>query len=162
MWNVEKPPVIPALAVPRQANRKASPGDAALRGSKKPRPVCNGPDMPTSIWSLVVRSSTEPFLLRKANDDRHQSIGASQNRPQEGRVLRLSIRMAKVAPDLNAEEMTGASTSDKALLRGLSRMKGNLHVRFLGGPERVTAQVYPVESKNFCRDGPIGTAASGS
>ena len=86
-----------------------------MRGSKKPTPVCNGPDMPTSIWSLVVRASMEPFLLRKANDDRRPSIGASQNRPQEGRVFRLSIRMAKVASDSNAGELTGASTSDKAL-----------------------------------------------
>ena len=86
-----------------------------MRGSKKPTPACNGPDMPTSIWSLVVRSPMEPFLLRKANDDRHPSIGASQNRPQEGRVFRPSIRMAKVASDSNAGEMTGAFTLDKAL-----------------------------------------------
>ena len=89
----------PALVGPRPANRKASPGEAAMGGSKKLRPACNGPDMPTSIWSLVVRSPMEPILLRKANDDRRPSIGASQNRPQEGRVLRLSILMAKVASD---------------------------------------------------------------
>jgi hypothetical protein len=86
-----------------------------MGGSKKPRPACNGPDMPTSIWSLVVRSSMEPILLRNANDDRHLSIGASQDRPQEGRVFRPPIRMAKVASDSNAGELTGASTSDTAL-----------------------------------------------
>ena len=86
-----------------------------MGGSKKPRPACNGTDMPTSIWSLVVRSPMEPILLRKANDDRHMSIGASQNRLQESRVFRLSIRMAKVASDSNAGEMTGAFTLDKAL-----------------------------------------------
>ena len=52
-----------------QANRKASPGEAALRGSNKPRPVCNGSDMPTSIWSLLARESAESSLGGKANDD---------------------------------------------------------------------------------------------
>ncbi len=122
----------PALVGPRQANRKASPGEAAMGGSKKPRPACNGPDMPTSIWSLVVRSPMEPILLRKANDDRHPSIGASQNRLQESRVFRLSIRMAKVASG-STGEMTGASTSDKALLRGLSRYEGKLSCPVLRG-----------------------------
>jgi len=59
---MEKPFLVhPALAVPRQANRKAGPGETAGRGSKKPMPVCNGSDMPTSIWSFVVRNSMEPF-----------------------------------------------------------------------------------------------------
>ncbi len=78
-----------------------------MRGSKKPKLVCNGPDMPTSIWSLVVRASMEPFLLRKANDDRHPSIDASQNRRQESRVFRLSIRMAKVASGSNLGDDRG-------------------------------------------------------
>jgi hypothetical protein len=59
----------PALAGPRQAYRKASSGEAALRGSNKPTPVCNGPDMPTSIWSLFARESVESSPGGKANDD---------------------------------------------------------------------------------------------
>jgi hypothetical protein len=59
----------PALAVPRQAYRKASPGETALRGSKKPMPVCNGLDMPTSIWYLFARESVESSPGGKANDD---------------------------------------------------------------------------------------------
>jgi hypothetical protein len=86
----------PALAVPRQANRKAGPGEAAWRGSNKPRPVCNGPDKPTSIWSFVARNSMEPFLLRNANDDRRLSVGASQARHKDCRASRPLISMAKV------------------------------------------------------------------
>jgi hypothetical protein len=66
---MEKPLRHPALAGPRQANRKASPGEAAMRGSKKPRPVCNGPDMSTSIWSLFAGESAESSQRGKANDD---------------------------------------------------------------------------------------------
>src|SRR2546425_11462098 len=97
MRNMEKPlQVHPALVVPRQANRKAGPGETAWRGSNKPRPVCNGSDKPTSIWSFVVRNSMEPFLLRKANDDRRLSIGASQARHKDCRASRPLISMAKV------------------------------------------------------------------
>src|SRR6266516_496766 len=80
--------VHPALAVPRQADRKAGPGETAWRGSNKPKPVCNGSDTPTSIWSLVVRKSMEPFSLRKANDARRLSIGASQDRHKDCRAGR--------------------------------------------------------------------------
>jgi len=51
--------------------------------------------MPTSIWSFVVRESMEPFLLRKANDDRRLSIGASQARHKDCRASRPLISMAK-------------------------------------------------------------------
>src|SRR6266487_4216058 len=96
MRNMEKPfSVHPALAVPRQADRKAGPGETAWRGSNKPRPVCNGSDRPTSIWSFVVTNSMEPFLLRKANDDRRLSIGASQTRHKDCRARRPLISMAK-------------------------------------------------------------------
>jgi hypothetical protein len=69
MQNMEKPLESPALAVPGQANRKASPGEAALRGSNKPTPICNGSDKPTSIWSLFARESVESSSGGKANDD---------------------------------------------------------------------------------------------
>jgi hypothetical protein len=88
----------PALAVPRQAHRKAGPGETALRGSNKLKPFCNGADTPTSIWSFIVRKSMEPFALRKANNDRRQSIGASRSRRQERCAIRPSVSIAKVAP----------------------------------------------------------------
>jgi hypothetical protein len=35
-------------------------GGAVLGGPKKPMPVCNAPDMPTSVWSLFAREQAEP------------------------------------------------------------------------------------------------------
>lgn len=67
-----------------------------MRGSNKPRPGCNGPDMPTSIWSLFDRKAMEPFLLRKANDDRHLSIGASWTQREECWANWPLLSMAKV------------------------------------------------------------------
>ena len=116
----------PALAVPRQAHRKAGPGETALRGSNKPRPVCNRSDMPTSIWSFIVRNSMEPFELRKANDDRRQSISASRSPRQERCAIRPSVSIAKVAPFGVGRDMPHRICP----LKGLSRMKGNFHVRF--------------------------------
>ena len=123
----------PALAIPRQADRKAGPGETAWRGSNKPRPIRNGPDTPTSIWSFVVRESMEPFLLRKANDDRRPSIGASQTRHKDCRVSRPLISMAKVESGSRFSWRacpTGTLSTESCPLKGLSRVKGNFHARF--------------------------------
>ena len=126
--------VHPALAVPRQADRKAGPGETAWRGSNKPRPIRNGPDTPTSIWSFVVRESMEPFLLRKANDDRRLSIGASQARHKDCRATRPLISMAKVGsgPKRSTRRAcsTGTPRTVRCPLKGLSRVRGNSHARF--------------------------------
>src|SRR6266508_1571099 len=135
MRNMEKPLLVhPALAVPRQADRKAGCGETAWRGSNKPRPLCNRADMPTSIGSFVVRESMEPFLLRKANDDRHPSIGASQARHEDCRGARPLISMAKV--ESSAQRFvrracpTGTPRAVSCPLKGLSRVRGNSHARF--------------------------------
>ena len=123
----------PALAIPRQADRKAGPGETAWRGSKKLKPVCNGPDMPTSIWSFVARKPMEPFSLRKANDDRRPSIGASQTRHKDCRVSRPLISMAKVESGSRFSWRacpTGTLSTESCPLKGLSRVKGNFHARF--------------------------------
>ena len=52
--------VYPALAGPGQADCKAGPGETAWRGSNKPRPVCNGSDMP-SVYS-VARTAIERYI----------------------------------------------------------------------------------------------------
>ena len=126
--------VHPALAVPRQADRKASPRETAWRGSNKPRPVCNGSDMPTSIWSFVVRKSMEPFSLRNANDDRRLSIGASQTRHEDCRAGRPWISTAKVESGSKRSSRgacpTGILSTESCPLKGLSRVKGNFHARF--------------------------------
>ena len=54
-------------------------GGAALGGPKKPTPACNAPDMPTSVWSEMTRKYVEPIPTGKANDDRRQSVDASQS-----------------------------------------------------------------------------------
>ena len=124
----------PALAGPRQVNRKADPGETAWRGSNKPKPSCNRADMPTSIWSFVVRNSMEPFLLRNANDDRRPSIGASQTRHKDCRASRPLISMAKVesGPKRFPRRAcpTGTLSTEWCPLRGLSRVKGNFHAQF--------------------------------
>ena len=126
--------VDPALAVPRQADRKASPRETAWRGSNKPTPVRNGSDMPTSIWSFVVRKSMEPFLLRKANDDRRLSIGASQARHKDCRASRPLISMAKVksGPKRFSRRAcpTGTLSTEWCPSKSLSRVKRNFHARF--------------------------------
>jgi hypothetical protein len=126
--------VHPALAGPRQADRKAGSGETALRGSNKPKPSCNRADTPTSIWSFVVRESMEPFLLRKANDDRRPSIGAPQTRHKDCRACRPLISMAKVesGPKRSSRRAcpTGTLSTEWCPLKGLSRVKGNFHARF--------------------------------
>src|SRR6185369_4262878 len=106
-WNMEKPSgFFPALAGPRQANRKAGPGETAWRGSNKPRPLCNRADKPTSIWSLFARESIEPLQEEKQMTiDLHGSMGASSGRVTEwesidwttirATVRRLQMRIAK-------------------------------------------------------------------
>jgi len=97
----------------------------------------------TSIWSFVVRTSMELFLLRKANDDRRLSIGASQARHKDCRATRPLISMAKVESGAKRSSRracpTGASRAVRCPLKGLSRVRGNSHARFWGGPERATA-----------------------
>src|SRR6266508_6058013 len=97
MRDMEKPfQFVPPWLVQCKPPVRQAQGETAWRGSNKPRPLCNRADMPTSIWSFVVRTSMEPFLLRKANDDRHPSIGASQARHEDCRGARPLISMAKV------------------------------------------------------------------
>ena len=128
--------VDPALAVPRQADRKAGPGETAWRGSNKPTPVCNGSDMPTSIWSFVVRESMEPFLLRKANDDRRLSIGASQARHKDCRACRPLISMPKVEsnPKRFAAGWSNRDTLDRVVsIERLEPCEGKLSRTVLRG-----------------------------
>jgi hypothetical protein len=104
--------------------------------------------MPTSIWSFVVRESMEPFLLRKANDDRRLSIGASQARHKDCRASRPLISMAKAGIRHEALFATGLPNRDiphRAMsIERLEPCEGKLSRTVLRGPERVTARAYPV------------------
>src|SRR6266545_3903463 len=125
---------VPPWLVQGKPTVRQAQGETAWRGSNKPKPLCNRADMPTSIWSFVVRNSMEPFLLRKANDDRRPSIGASQTRHEDCRGARPLISMAKVesGPKRFSRQAcpTGTLSTEWCPLRGLSRVKGNFHARF--------------------------------
>ena len=84
--------------------------------------------MPTSIWSFIVRESAEPFLLRKANDDRRTSISASQSPRKERRALRPPISMTKVG---SKAPLTNRDILDLSMsLERLEPCEGNFHARF--------------------------------
>ena len=53
--------------------------ETALRRPKKPTPMCNAPDMPTSVRSFMARKYVEPPHAGKANDKRRQSLDASRS-----------------------------------------------------------------------------------
>src|SRR6266436_7084736 len=70
---------------------------AALGGPKKPRPACNALDMPTSVWSEMARKDAEPIHSEKANDDRRQSVDASQRRcPMEQQCISAAFQYCQV------------------------------------------------------------------
>ena len=53
--------------------------ETALRRPRKPTPVCNAPDMPTSVRSFMARKYVEPPQSRNANDERRLSLDASRS-----------------------------------------------------------------------------------
>ena len=57
-----------ASAQLRQTSPQGVSGGAALRGPKKPMPVCNAPDMPTSVWWFIARKRSIHHTGRNAND----------------------------------------------------------------------------------------------
>src|SRR5437773_9367657 len=71
--------------------------------------------------------------LRKANDDRRLSIGASQARHKDCRASRPLISMAKVesGPKRFSRQAcpTGTLSTEWCPLKGLRRVKGNFHAR---------------------------------
>jgi len=71
-----------------QPDRKAGPAGAALGWPKKPKPVCNEPDMPTSAWPGKARQVVEPLLLGKAIDERRPLLSAPKTVAQRSTVTR--------------------------------------------------------------------------
>ena len=69
---------IPPGRFPGKPTARQAPGKRHGEDRKKPRPVCNGSDRPTSIGSFVARKSAEPPQTGKANDERRLSLGASR------------------------------------------------------------------------------------
>ena len=67
-----------------QTSPQGGSGGAALGGPKKPMPACNALDMPTSVWSEMVRKYVEPILTGTANDNRRLSVDASRSAGLKG------------------------------------------------------------------------------
>ena len=100
----------------------------------------NAPDRPTSVWSEMAGTCVEPPSPGKANDDQRPLVDASRGGDSQ-------------EPSFNGH--TSVPPSDAAIVRrvagrpalgrpyeGLSRMKGNFHVRFLEGGGLATARLY--------------------
>src|SRR5258706_14789212 len=103
-----------ATPVRGHPNRKAGRAKAALRGPKKPKPVCNGPDRPTSVRSLFARETVEPSLMEEKQRMMATAIGAPSNTVSDWkaidwltvrcRVRRLQSRIAKaIRADIHAK-----------------------------------------------------------
>jgi hypothetical protein len=92
----------------------------------------NALDMPTSVWSEMARKLGEPFYSGKANDDRRLSVDASRSCCLKGAQRRAAASQycQAVRPRLVAGQTAGRPNG--RLHEGLSRMRGNSHVRFLG------------------------------
>jgi hypothetical protein len=133
-------------------------------GESEGRPVMGGigiegkPDIillereQTSGGSLVAREFEEPSERRKANDDQDNGWCASGWEvawcgitwaEAYGTVRRLQMRIAKVV-----RKTRTAGSCNKGLCRGLSRMQGNLPVRFLGGGIAAMRSRYPTKRRH--------------
>ena len=109
---------------------------AGLRCRKKRRPCCNGADTgcnitgresePTSDGCLVARKHDEPSERENANGGIRKAPGALSALDGYGGCMRVSRRSRR--------NIALAGSCESGLSRGLSRMRRNPHVRFLGEP----------------------------
>jgi len=109
-----------------------------MGGPKKPTPVCNALDTPTSVWSGRARTDVEPPQLG-------QPMTTDTCRLMRLKLLPLrSTAMNGHRSVLPSGSSIWAAGHPRrvVLLPGLSRMKGNLHVRFLEGGGLATARLY--------------------
>src|SRR5713226_7244718 len=104
--------------------------------------------MPTSVWSEMARKYAEPIHSEKANDDRRQSVDASQHRcPTEQQCISAAFQYCQVVPRKASASRCAAGRlaclgNRRRPYEGLSRMKGNFQVRFLEGGGLATARLY--------------------
>ena len=124
-----------AKALPSGQAARRTDRCAGLRCRKKRMPCCNGTDTgcnitgresePTSDGCLVARKLDKP--LERENADGRVSGHLVRSLPSgTGGHKRVSRRSRRsIAP---------AGSCESGLSRGLSRMRGNPHVRFLGEP----------------------------
>jgi len=127
LWNMETLPVFARSH--GQTSPQGGSGAAALRGPKKPMPGCNALDMPTSAWSEMTRKQVEPLL----NSEKQMTANARWLMRPRATIPRMVLQRRRVSSVKSRGSLRGGS--DDTALRpydGLSRMKGNFHVRFLG------------------------------
>ena len=98
-------------------------------------------DRPTSVGSEMARRPVEPLLSGKANDDRRPSVDAPGScGPKEHSIERLRACIAKLSElALSSVEQRGGQLHGGPY-EDLSRMRENLHVRFLVPYGRNAAQ----------------------
>ena len=105
-----------------------------------------------STWCLVARELDEPVRGRKANDGRATcwcAFGCSEqgnSPPRQSTGCRCVSRrwgVAGVQWSAGLGNCGGGSPGVSSLTKCSSRVRGNLHARFLGGGGRVTVSCYP-------------------
>ena len=118
----------------------------------------------TSIWCLVARELDEPVLGRNANDGGATcwctfGCGEQGNSPppQSTGCRCVSRRWIVVGVQLSAGlgNCGGGSPGVSSLTKCSSRVRGNLHARFLGGGGRVTVSCYPARQALAPRQAPL-------
>ena len=120
---------------------------AGLRCRKKRMPCCNGADTgchmtgresePTSDWSFIARESEKPPAGENADDGCPQGTWCALRFRKEAGWPQARIAKAE------GRTTPSAGSCDSGSTKGLSRMKGNFHVRFLGEPGPARAPGLP-------------------
>jgi hypothetical protein len=98
----------------------------------------------TSSWSLVTRELAEPAKERIANERGLRRVCTLR---QSTDVSVPGQQAASEYRQVLAANRCGIGSVRAALRNGLSRMKGNFHVRFLGEGAAVTPRPYPTLSR---------------
>jgi hypothetical protein len=113
--------------------------------TEKAKASGNALDKPTSVWSEMARKYAEPIPPEKANDDRRQSVDASQSCCLKGAAAYfgcIPVLPSGLASGFLVRQAAGRLAIGGWPYEGLSRMKGNFQVRFLEGGGLATARLY--------------------
>ena len=125
---------------------------AGRGGWKKRRPSCNEADRSwditpresglTSVWSLITGELGEPPSRGNANDGQARTGWCALSRDERG--------VAASAYREGVTRFTRRTASPReGRLRGLSRVKGNFHARFLGGGAAAMPPCYPARNDSI-------------
>jgi hypothetical protein len=104
-------------------------------------PARNALDMPTSVGSEMAREYVEPLPTGKANDNRRPSVDASRGCCLKEHSVNGHTPVLSNGSTGKSNRVVGRPVWDRPY-EGLSRMKGNFHVRFLEGGGSATTRLY--------------------